>query len=159
MKEANKKRHEENVAALQKEIDTLSAALREERAENKKREQGLYTGFDQETNAYQSAVDQYDTDLKNATTLKEKEEKILKEQEHSLSQLNEQWKERMEEKRKREELTAIMTKKKEEQEKQMAQLNKAAEWIQAHWRGLMERRDAEKVKRGRKGKKGKGRRK
>jgi len=30
----------------------LSAALKEERVENKKREHALYTGFDQETNAY-----------------------------------------------------------------------------------------------------------
>lgn len=51
-----------------------------------------------------------------------------------------------------------MQRKKEEQEKTMANLNKAAEWIQAHWRGLLDRRDAEKAKKGKrkgKGKKGK----
>ena len=49
-------------------------------------------------------------------------------------------------KRKREELEKIMQRKKEEQEKHMGNLNKAAEWIQAHWRGLLDRRDAEFVK-------------
>ena len=133
----------------------LQQKLTNAKNNNKNMEQNLYSKYDQDTNAYQANVDTYDVEMKNATTLKEKEEKILKEQEHSLAQLNEQWKERMEEKRKREELQAIMTKKKDEQEKHMAQLNKAAEWIQAHWRGLMERRDAERAKKGRKGKKGK----
>jgi len=49
-------------------------------------------------------VDSYDNDLKHATMNKDKEAKILMEQEHSLAQLNEQWKERGEETRKREEL-------------------------------------------------------
>ena len=62
-------------------------------------------------------------------------------------------------KRKREELEKIMQRKKEQQEKHMGNLNKAAEWIQAHWRGLLDRRDAEKSKKGRKKGKGKGKKK
>ena len=47
-----------------------------------------------------------------------------------------------------------MKKKKAEQEKQEAQLNKAAEWVQAHWRGMLARKEMEKArKKGRKGKK------
>jgi hypothetical protein len=49
--------------------------------------------------------------------------------------------------------------KKEEQEKEMALLNKAAEWVQAHWRGVVARRDADKQRKGRKKGKGKGKKK
>jgi hypothetical protein len=47
-----------------------------------------------------------------------------------------------------------MKKKKAEQEKQEAQLNKAAEWVQPHWRGRLARIEMERArKKGRKGKK------
>jgi len=46
-----------------------------------------------------------------------------------------------------------MKKKNEEQLKQMNLLNKAAEWMQAHWRGLLARREMEKARKKKKGKK------
>lgn len=47
--------------------------------------------------------------------------------------------------------------KKEQQEKELLALNKAAEWVQAHWRGFMARKEyGGKKKKGKgKGKKGK----
>jgi hypothetical protein len=59
----------------------------------------------------------------------------------------------VEEKKKRDELLAIMKKKNEEQLRQMNLLNKAAEWVQGHWRGLLARREMEKARKGKKKKK------
>ena len=51
----------------------------------------------------------------------------------------------------------MVEKKEEEQRKKMELLTRGAEWIQAHWRGLLARREGEKArKKGKKkGKKGK----
>jgi hypothetical protein len=51
----------------------------------------------------------------------------------------------------------MIEKKEEEQRKKMELLTRGAEWIQAHWRGLLARREGEKArKKGKKkGKKGK----
>ncbi len=46
-----------------------------------------------------------------------------------------------------------MKKKNEEQLKQMNLLKKAAEWMQAHWLGLLARREMEKARKGKKKKK------
>ena len=70
--------------------------------------------------------------------------------------IKELWERRMYERKKQEEVDEIIRKKKEDQDKQMQQLHKAAEYIQAHWLGLIARRDAEKARK--KGKK-KGRKK
>lgn len=51
----------------------------------------------------------------------------------------------------------LMAIRKEEQEKELLAMNKAAEWVQAHWRGILARREFEKGKKGRK--KGKGKKK
>lgn len=61
----------------------------------------------------------------------------------------------LEEKRKRDETAAIMQRKKDEQNAKMGKLIKASEYIQAHWRGLLERKIMEKQRKKKKGKKGK----
>ena len=61
---------------------------------------------------------------------------------------------RLEEKRKRDEIAAIMQKKSEEQNAIMGRLERASEYIQAHWRGLLARKEMDKVrKKKKKGKK------
>jgi hypothetical protein len=47
----------------------------------------------------------------------------------------------------------IMNKKNAEQQKQMDLLHRAGEWMQAHWRGLLARREMEKARKGKKKKK------
>lgn len=46
-----------------------------------------------------------------------------------------------------------MKKKNDEQKKQMDLLNRAAEWMQAHWKGLLARREMEKARKKKKKKK------
>lgn len=48
-----------------------------------------------------------------------------------------------------------MERKEKEQRDKMELLSKAAEWVQAHWRGLLARREGEKARKKKKGKKGK----
>lgn len=59
---------------------------------------------------------------------------------------------RLEEKRKRDEIAAIMQKKNDEQNEKMDKLERACEFIQAHWRGLLEQRIMEKARKKKKGK-------
>lgn len=60
----------------------------------------------------------------------------------------------MEEKRRKKEEEERMRKKQQERDLQMNSLNKAAEWIQAHYRGLITRRAYKKKdKKGKKKKK------
>jgi hypothetical protein len=60
----------------------------------------------------------------------------------------------IEEKRKRDEIAAIMQRKKDMQNAKMEKLTNATIYMQAHWRGLLERKIAEKARKGkRKGKK------
>jgi hypothetical protein len=50
----------------------------------------------------------------------------------------------------------LLKRKKEDMEHEQELLNRAAEWVQAHWRGVVARRDFQKQnKKGKKGKKGK----
>ena len=58
----------------------------------------------------------------------------------------------MEERRKRDNLKAIMDKKEAEQRKKRDTLNKAAQFLQAHYRGMVARRDMAKASKGKKGK-------
>jgi len=64
-----------------------------------------------------------------------------------------------EEKRKRDEIAAIMKKKADEQQAIMDKMIRASEFIQAHWRGMQERRLMEKSMKGKKKKRGKNKKK
>lgn len=81
----------------------------------------------------------------------------LEDHEQQLAQIREQWADRKEEKRRREDLAEIIRVKEEAQKKHMDTLNKASQFLQAHYRGMLARRDASKI--GGKGKKRKGRKK
>jgi len=63
-----------------------------------------------------------------------------------LKQLQEEWHHRQEERRKTEQIQQMMERKEEDQRKKMELLTKGAEWIQAHWRGLVARREGEKAR-------------
>lgn len=57
---------------------------------------------------------------------------------------------RVEEKKKRDQIAAIMQKKTDEQKVLMNKLVRASEYLQAHWRGLQARMEAEKARKGKK---------
>ena len=83
--------------------------------------------------------------------MREKHEKIAqakKEHEEYASQLEglqEEYRQRLDEKRKRDLVKAMVKKMQDEVDRKNDQENRAAEWIQAHWLGMLERKAAESV--------------
>ena len=115
-------------------------------------EKQLVTQYDGADKQYTEALASYDVDMADKT--KEKNEALTDctDAEYQLKQFQEQWEERMEERRKRDNLKAIMDKKEAEQRKKRDTLNKAAQFLQAHYRGMVARRDMAKASKGKKGK-------
>ena len=70
-----------------------------------------------------------------------------------MAEIRAQWEERLEENRKRDELQKIIDERKAKQQKVLDTLNKAAQFLQAHWRGMVGRREIEKSRKGKKGRK------
>lgn len=106
----------------------------------------MTSGFESADKMYAEALDSYDTEMKNhqvelGTCNKEYEEKHFE-----LKQLQEEWHHRQEERRKTEMIHSMMMKKEDDQRAKMELLTKGAEWIQAHWRGLVARREGEKAR-------------
>lgn len=100
-------------------------------------------------------MEAYDQELKQHT----KGNRIAKEEfDGTITDLN-NMKESLamlqEEKRKRDEIAAIMKNKSDEQQAVMDKLVRASEFIQAHWRGMQERKLMEKSMKGKKKKRGK----
>lgn len=142
-----------------KELTTLKTKLENElkalKDDNNKQEGMAYKDFNQDYTNYQNSLISYDDEMNEKLAMKAKEFNFLKDQKQSLAELQELWQERLNERRKREELDMLIKKKKEEQEKEMVQQTKAAEWVQAHWRGLVARKEYEKSKKSRKKRKNK----
>ena len=88
------------------------------------------------------------------TKEKQEAEADCQDAEYQLTQIREQWAERIDERRKREALKAIMDRKEAEQRKKLDTLNKAAQFLQAHYRGMVARKDMERARKGKKGRKG-----
>lgn len=106
---------------------------------------------------YTDALETYDTELEKFNQDLQECDKEKQQKLYELKMLNEEWGHRMEERRKTEEIQEIMRRKEEEQRKKMETLTRAAEWVQAHWRGMQARIEAEKArKKNKKGRKGKG---
>jgi len=102
---------------------------------------------------YKSNMLAYDDDLKNITREKGKTQDEYDDTLNDLNNMKEEYGFLLEEKRKRDEISAIMAKKKNEQEAKMNKLINATEYIQAHWRGMLERKIADKARKGKKKKK------
>jgi len=70
--------------------------------------------FKKADSQYQEYINTYDQDMKDHTREKEKATAEYQESHHDLEQISEDYKQRLEEKRKREEILAIMKKKNDE---------------------------------------------
>ena len=154
VKQDAEKRHLETVARLKKKIAELTENLEIAKKTHSAEEKDLTGKYELADKGYRESLEQYDTDMKDQNKQKDIVQKEYEDAAENLKQVKEQWGERLEEKRKRDELQAIIDKKKAEQDKAQQQLEKAAEWVQAHWRGRLARLEMEKArKKGRKGKK------
>jgi septal ring factor EnvC (AmiA/AmiB activator) len=110
---------------------------------------GQYDGADKQ---YTEALESYDQDMRDKNKERDETRADLEDQEDQLRQIREQWAERREEARKRENLQAILDKKKEIQRKETDTLNQASKFLQAHYRGMLARREQERSRKGKKGK-------
>lgn len=102
---------------------------------------------------YTDNLQNYDAEMRQQTKANEQTEEQFEQVHHELDLVTEEFNQRAEERKKREEIMEIMKKKNDEQQEKMNQLGKAADWIQAHWRGLLARREMEKARKKKKKKK------
>ena len=92
--------------------------------------------------------------MKDAEGQRDNAQKAFEDEDNELQKAKAQWEERLVEREKREKLDKIIKEKEEEMAKRQKTLDKAAQFLQAHWRGLMARRDQDKARKGKKGRKG-----
>lgn len=137
---------------LQAQLNDLQAQLEQVKKENSLAEKMLLGQFESADKQYTDALDSYDTEMRDKNKERDGYKADLDEQEYQLSQIRSSWAERVEEKRKREALQKIMDEKKEKQEKEMNTLHEAARFLQAHYRGMLARRDMDRARKGKKGK-------
>ena len=140
------------MAELNARVTQLQGEHLTAKTENGQREKTLLTQFENANNKYKEALSQYDTDMQEKNKDRNETKAELDDQNYQLAQIREQWQERIEEKRKREVLEKIMAEKKKKQAEEMNTLNSAAMFLQAHYRGMMARKDMERARKGKKGK-------
>ena len=78
----------------------------------------LLTQYDGADKQYTEALESYDTEMREKNKERDDTRADLDDQEYLLSQIRDQWSERVEEKRKREDLQKIMDEKKAQQLKE-----------------------------------------
>lgn len=122
---------------------------------NKDAELGLRREYRKSHNAYSDNMNSYDYEMKNQTREKEKYLAEFDDTNGELASVKDEYEVLMQERKKREEIAAIMKRKNDEQSLIMDKLVKASEFIQAHWRGMQERKLMEKAMKGKKKRKGK----
>lgn len=141
------------MTVLRKKIETLEKQLAELRNTNKLSEAALHKEHIKYDNQYRDNLLAYDTEMNQNMRTKQQAQETYEQVHHELVLITDELKQRQEERKKRDEILAILKKKNDEQNKQMTLLHKAAEWVQAHWRGLLARREMEKARKGKKKKK------
>ena len=156
IKEASEKRHQETMTQLQRTIDDLTAEYTSLKGGNQTTEKTLLTNYDNADKQYTEALESYDQDMRDKNKERDETQADLEDQLQQLAQIKEQWAERQEEKRRREDLDEIIKRKEEYHRKQQDTLNKAAQFLQAHYRGMLARREMDRARKGKKGKRRKG---
>ena len=152
IKESSEKRHQETMAQLQRTIDDLTAEYTGLKGGNSVAEKTLLTNYDNADKQYTEALDSYDQDMRDKNKERDETQADLEDQLQQLAQIKEQWAERIEEKRRREDLDEIIKRKEEANRKHTETLNKAAQFLQAHYRGMLARREMDRARKGKKGK-------
>ena len=140
------------MAELERTIADLTAEYNAMKAKNAIAEKQLLTSYDGADKQYTEALESYDQEMREKNKERDETYADLVEQETQLAQIKAEYAERLEETRRRNALAEIMRKKEEQHKKHMDTINKAAQFLQAHYRGMLARRDMEKARKGKKGK-------
>lgn len=130
---------------LTKDKNTLSKKMDEEEKKNAGQEKEDRKAFVKVFQDYHNNMDQYDKEQFATVAENKKIEGDYEDTANDLREIDAELAQRLEERRKRDEIDLIMQKKKDEQNEKMEKLSRACEWIQAHWRGMMARKEAAKA--------------
>jgi hypothetical protein len=147
------KAHEDAMAKLMKEKNTLSNKMAEVEKQNAGAEREDRKGFVKIFQDYHNNMIQYDQEMFATTGENTKYEGEYEDTANDLREIEKEYEDRVETRKKRDEIAAIMQKKKDEQNAQMEKISRGCEWIQAHWRGMLARKEMEKARKGKKKKK------
>jgi len=107
-KEALLKQHEDNSSKLNAEIKRLTGSLTKVMKNNKDSELALRREYKKSHNAFADNMDQYDHEMKGQNREKDKYQAELDDTMADLNQMNEEYNMLMVERKKREEIAAIM---------------------------------------------------
>mmetsp|Transcript_11415 Transcript_11415/g.10073 ORF Transcript_11415/g.10073 Transcript_11415/m.10073 type:complete len:255 (-) Transcript_11415:34-798(-) len=153
--EQNEKNHKKRMNDLTKKRDTLGDTLKLVKTENAKEEEKLRKEFERSENNCRDSIRSYDKDMdKNNESLNNLKEQYSKVREE-LAIVENLYRGKLEEKRRKQEEELKRKKLEQDREQQENVKGKAAEWVQAHFRGLITRRAyTKKGKKGKKKKKG-----
>lgn len=151
--DALEKRHKERVDALSKRINELDSTLNQVKLKNKTEETKMREEFKKADRLYSENLANYDAEMKDQTKSKEQALDQFEQIHQELVLVEDDYKSRLDDRKQREEILTLMKKKNDEQEKQMNLLHRASDWVQAHWRGLLARREMERARKGKKKKK------
>jgi len=153
--EQNEKNHKHRMKELTEKRNKLMDNLKLIKGENAKEEEKLRKEFERAENNCRDSIRSYDKDMeKNHESLNNLKEQYSKVREE-LAIVENLYRGKLEEKQRKQEEEMKRKKLEQERAQQMTMLDKAAEWIQAHYRGLITRRAYNKKgKKGKKKKKG-----
>ena len=142
--------HTATMTALKKEHDKLVKKLNEMRTQNTKDETELQKINVSKFDALAGIYFQHDNEINAAEVTKAKTLEDFKEVDTDLKQISDEHDLLREEARKREEIAAIMERKNKEFTDKMDKLNIASAYIQAHWMGMLQRKERDKAMKGKK---------
>jgi hypothetical protein len=151
--EGNKKNHQQRMKDLTEKRNTLSINLKTYKTENAKEEEKLRKEFGRAEDNCDNGIKTYDKEMNTLhETFDNLKDQYVKVQEN-LANIETIYRAQMEEKKRKLEEEMKRKRLEQEREQQLNTLNKAAEWIQAHYRGNQDRRTYNKKGKGKKKKK------
>ena len=146
------------MARLEKDHKKINTDLEKIKKENFGEEEGLRSNWSRKDQNLRLNVAQYDTEINASEETNAKMQADYDDTAFDLSQAKEEYELLRDEARQREEIAAILERKNAEFSEKMNKINKASQYIQAHWMGMLARKERDKAMKGKKKKKKGGKR-
>ena len=143
------------MAKLLKECNKQTKALNEIKSAAEKEERELEKQNENKFDALHAMYQQHDAEITSAETAKQKNQEDYNDTLADLKVAQETFDLLKEDARKRDEVAQILERKNKEFTEKMEKLNKATSYIQAHYMGMVARKERDKAMKGKKKRKGK----
>lgn len=147
------KQNKETIEALSKELSKLDRELNDLIKKNKDEEKIMRANYTNRAQELVNNVNAYDVEIGIAEETKAKMQSDYDDSAHDLAMLKDEYELLREEARKREEIAQILAEKEAVFNEKMVKLEQASQYIQAHWQGMLARKDRDKAMKGKKKKK------